>query len=276
MRRVNGRRTDPFNRRSCSHWGSGRGSADIGVVEKAEPQPVMPDQAAGPARTPPWLIVLAVGLPVLVIVGSVLQSRLDPEQLYRDPLLALSYELEKDPDFDSRNTLAMLGAISNLGVLLWCAAAAVCLFSVTLVRGAAGRGGTLCLFATGVISAMLMGDDLFQGHEKIYPALFGLREKAVFAIYGVIMLGYVAAFQRVIRSHAPLLFVASGVAFVLAMVFDIFDDAVTDSGLANADLVQRLGEDGFKLIGICLWSAYAARLSWLACRQMQQATRQQV
>ena len=81
------------------------------------------------------------------------------------------------------------GFISNLGVLFWCASAAISFFPVvTLVNTDHDGKPLLFLLAMTGLTTLLMLDDLFLFHEKIYPRLFGLPEKAAFVAYGIYLL----------------------------------------------------------------------------------------
>lgn len=45
---------------------------------------------------------------------------------------------------------------------------------------------------------MLMFDDMFLGHEKIYPYLLGINEEYLMLIYGLAILGYIVSSYQVI------------------------------------------------------------------------------
>jgi hypothetical protein len=68
------------------------------------------------------------------------------------------------------------GFLSNLGILLWCAAASICSFAAMTLRKIKPRDIFWFLLSSAVLSAYLMFDDLFQFHEELAPTYLGLNE----------------------------------------------------------------------------------------------------
>src|SRR5262245_59972388 len=69
----------------------------------------------------------------------------------------------------------LLGVISNIGILLWSASAAVCLFTYLIVRGRRqDREVRLFFLLFGLLTLVLMLDDLFQFHEEVFPKYLNL------------------------------------------------------------------------------------------------------
>lgn len=133
--------------------------------------------------TPLSLFLLFLFLPLIIVAAAAVQPYIDPEQLFRDPLTAVKHVAPENC------CEPYLGLISNLGVLLWNAAAAVCIFAVFYLNNAkAERRYILFMFFSGVISALLMVDDFFLAHEKIYPRLFGCTEKSIMIFYMLLLL----------------------------------------------------------------------------------------
>lgn len=143
------------------------------------------------------------------------------------------------------------GLLSNLGILLWCASAAICLFARSVRRqGVDGREGARFLLASALLSLYLMFDDLLCIHETLAPDYLGLPEKLVFAVLGVALAAYLVVFRRMIlRTNYLFLVLALGL-FALSVGID--------SLLATPKYIL---EDGLKWLGIASWCSYHAQTS---------------
>lgn len=143
------------------------------------------------------------------------------------------------------------GFLSNLGVLLWCASAAIYLFTGFLVRGRQGAAADRRFLRTsGLLTAFLLCDDLFMLHEQALPTYLHIPEAAVYAAYGATVIWYL------FRSRFALLrteFTLLGAAF-LFLGGSVLIDASSEG--------RYLSEDGFKFLGIVAWAVYACRTSW--------------
>lgn len=138
---------------------------------------------------------------------------------------------------------AYLGLLSQAGILVWAAGAAVCLLAGTVLRGTPdGR----FMLGAGILSIVLCVDDAFLLHDEVLP-LVGIPEGVIYAAYlGMIVL-FFAAFRRAIfRSGYGVLLLA--LAFLgLSVICDAW-------GLPWLD--PYLLEDGAKFAGIALWTGY--------------------
>lgn len=146
------------------------------------------------------------------------------------------------------------GAVSNIGIVLWSAAAGICLFS-GFARKSAGEGLRPFLFVSGVLTAYLMLDDLFLAHERILPKMFSLQQVHVYALYIAGAIAYFGYFRRTILSNELLFFVLAAVCFGLSVFLDSL------SHLLGHDYQWFLLEEGFKLLGIVSWLLYLIHLS---------------
>jgi hypothetical protein len=148
------------------------------------------------------------------------------------------------------------GFLSNIGILLWSATAALCLFSARLVttRRTTSRWGWF-LYVSGLLTLLVTWDDLFMLHEEVLPNYLGLPEHLVYGTYISLGLIYLISFRRVIlETEYPLL----GVALIflgLSVTLDVYP-------LPGLDPV--LFEDGAKFIGIVSWLIYFTRVSGAA------------
>lgn len=194
-------------------------------------------------------VLVAFYLPALLALGVVVWAKLfqgiSPSYFTVDPLA-----LGRLPFY--------AGFLSNLGVLLWCASAAVYLFASFLVRGQERAADRRFLRASGLLTAFLLCDDLFMLHEQALPTYLHIPEAAVYAAYGATVGWYL------FKSRSPLLrteFTLLGAAF-LFLGGSVLIDACSGG--------RYLSEDGLKFLGIVAWAVYACRTSW----RMAEATRE--
>jgi hypothetical protein len=147
----------------------------------------------------------------------------------------------------------LIGALSNVGVLVWCAAAAICFLTRTLLRQHDGTDEVRAfLFWSGLISSVLLLDDFFQFHDGLVPMYLGLSEEPIFLGYGLLTAWYLVRFRRVIlASEWGVLFTALAF-FALSMLVDAFQERWSSPW-------RILFEDGSKLLGIVSWSSYLIR-----------------
>jgi hypothetical protein len=156
----------------------------------------------------------------------------------------------------------LLGAISNLGIVLWAAAASVALFtSRQLARAEEARSMSAFLLAAGLLSCWLLLDDLYMLHERVLPDWIGVPQPLVFGVYAIAMTVLIARFRGVIRTTDPR---------PLAMALGFFAlSAAIDQGPAawHGWDALVLVEDGAKLFGLVSWVAYFGAVSAQALRR---------
>lgn len=146
------------------------------------------------------------------------------------------------------------GFVSNLGVLFWCATVAISFFTViTLVNTDHDGKPLLFLLAMSVQTGLLMLDDLFLFHEKIYPKVFHLPEKGAFVMYGIYLLACLVYFRAVVLKSNYFVLLLSFALLGLSIIVDTFPEGWSE--------FHHLFEDGFKLLGIVTWFAYFSSLS---------------
>jgi hypothetical protein len=154
-----------------------------------------------------------------------------------------------------------IGLFSNLGVLLWCASAAVCLFGGWLLMRAPGRREVAWfLVCAGLLTGFLQVDDLYLLHEEVLPDHCHVPQMLVFAGYDLLFLSFLVGFRRVLHTTDHLLlFLAFGFLGLSAFI-DLF---VTPEEFFIAGTVpgRHLVEDGFKLLGVVTWAAFFIRTS---------------
>jgi hypothetical protein len=186
------------------------------------------------------LAVLVGGL--LVLVAAVVAARfvLDVyvSDLFMDPSVVADYA-----DY--------VGVVSNLGVMVWVAAAAVALLGASLLGPRSAEGGFL--LSVGALTGLMALDDMFRGHENLATAAGAPEADSVVVIgYGVVAVLLLWRHRQTIRSATPVVLLAGA-----ALLFgaSVTADALLDRpGLDISG--QVLLEDGTKLLGILLWASY--------------------
>jgi len=150
------------------------------------------------------------------------------------------------------NRNPFFGVLSNIGVLLWCASATLCFFSAALLRNKGISRKILTFFlGSGLITSVLLLDDLFLLHEEIFPRYFHIPQKVIYAGYVAIILLYLARFiKTILETEFIFIFLALGF-FGLSIVVDFLPRSLLPW--------HHLFEDGFKLFGIVSWFGYFAR-----------------
>lgn len=151
-----------------------------------------------------------------------------------------------------------IGLLSNLGVVFWSAAAAVCFFGALVCDQRAG-GVRGFLIASGSLTVLLMLDDLFLFHEVIFPKYFGIREKWVMISYMALLAVILVKYHRVILNTKYVVLALSLVFFMLSI---FFDKVFTMFGEIH------LLEDGAKFCGIVIWMVYFVIVSSSAPKRL--------
>ena len=147
----------------------------------------------------------------------------------------------------------LTGVLSNVGVLVWCAGAAICFVTQTLLREQEGQKEMRAfLLWSGLITSMLLLDDFFQFHDGLIPMYLGKGEDPVYLGYALITAWYLIRFRRVIFASEWSVLFAALAFFALSMVVDAFQEQWSSPW-------RILFEDGFKLLGIVSWSSYLIR-----------------
>jgi hypothetical protein len=157
------------------------------------------------------------------------------------------------------NSPMYIGFVSNLGVLLWCAAASICLFSGWLTFANKGqRRLAWFLIGSGLLSAMLMFDDLYLLHEEVIEDHLFIPQVYVFALYGFFLVSLLIRFRSEILDSDFVLLLAAFGFFAISVGVDLFvtpEDFTIFGGFPGRYII----EDGFKLLGITSWSLYFVR-----------------
>jgi hypothetical protein len=191
-------------------------------------------------------------LPALTFFGLLyVQSWLPMASLIRDPVAIFGGQFYH-------------GLVSNIGILLWCAAAAICLFrgAENWRAGFRRRGGFL--LSAGLLTSMLLLDDFFLVHEQMLPRLTGMPEKLILIFYPIAVVLYTAAWWReIVRADAALLLL-SLTFFAISNLIDVaFDYHFYEMPAGPEVSVSVILEEGAKFIGIAAWAVFHIRAAWM-------------
>ncbi|MGB7409114.1 MAG: hypothetical protein WA908_11460 [Pontixanthobacter sp.] len=146
----------------------------------------------------------------------------------------------------------LTGAVSSLGAFLWMSTAAICAFSaVVLTADEPGRSRAF-LISVAAISLFLCFDDFFMFHEWIAKYKLGLPETVIFAGLGAAVLTHILYFRAIIQSQSYGIFLCALAALGMSVAVDILP---SPSGQIAA-IWRGFAEDGFKWIGIGLWTYF--------------------
>lgn len=185
------------------------------------------------SKKPMVIFLLPALILLLGVAVSAYISKIPISQFTRDPLAITKGQ----PYF---------GLISNAGVMLWSFSCAISLFSYLVIKDKVESKKILnAIILGGLISSILLLDDLFMLHEIFYPIFFGLKEKVILMIYGAIFIYYLVKHKNLI--------IENNVAFIiLTMMFwglSILVDSIPKTRIPW----HHLFEDGFKFLGVVCW-----------------------
>jgi len=177
------------------------------------------------------LLVLAVGWLValaLIALIAVAAHALDRPvgDLTRDPVAVLDGP-------------AYIGVLSNIGAVVWAVGLSACLIAV-IVHGFDRWSPFLW---GGLLTGLLLADDLFLLHEAYYPSV-GIPEKGYPILYAAAFVAYLVVFRGFLASNAGWLLLLAAALFAASALLD----------LALDEDAPFLIEDGFKLLGIVAWT----------------------
>jgi len=147
-----------------------------------------------------------------------------------------------------------VGMISNIGILLWGAAASICLFT-TFSEGI-NRESSRLLLLGGIFSSLLCIDDFFLLHDRyIGPDFLNLT-------YLSISIFLLVRFQRILKNIGLFNLIIS----ILFLGLSIFFDGVIQQVFNQSYQLTQLIEEGFKFIGITCWLNFWCKASSYALK----------
>jgi len=154
-----------------------------------------------------------------------------------------------------------VGTVSQLGIVMWSATVAALFLSLRLsLLMKKPRQESLFLLFSGLLSLMMLIDDLFMFHDVIMPTYFLISEKFFYGFYALAVVGLFLYFRKIVLKTDYILFVLA----VVSLGGSVLSDIVTDLGVKLPD--PFFIEDGFKFIGITGWVAYFTRSAFSLIR----------
>ena len=147
-----------------------------------------------------------------------------------------------------------VGMISNIGILLWGAAASICLFTAFSDRTNSELSKLLLL--GGLFSGLLCIDDFFLLHDRY------IGQDFLNLTYLAISIFLLVRFRRILRKIGLLNLVIS----ILFLGLSIFFDGVIQQIFNQSYDLTQLIEEGFKFIGIACWLNFWCKASSFALK----------
>ena len=147
-----------------------------------------------------------------------------------------------------------VGMISNIGILLWGAAASICLFTTFLVG--INRESSKLLLLGGIFSSVLCIDDLFLLHDRyLGPDFLNLT-------YLAISIFLLVRFRRILKIIGLFNLLIS----ILFLGLSVFFDGVIQQIFNQSYESVQLAEEGFKFLGIACWLNFWCKASSYALK----------
>ena len=145
-----------------------------------------------------------------------------------------------------------VGVASNLGIVLWSAAATLCLFSgAVLWRNDSKTRTAAYFFCSGCLTVILLLDDLFLLHEGL-SGRCGVPDTVIYLGYAGLILCGVVLFRKCILETDYLVLLPALGFFGLSVLVDHFSCRIE----ASLGQWRILIEDGLKFLGIVGWFGY--------------------
>jgi len=183
-------------------------------------------------------LIAVVGVAGVYALGTLTGTSLS--DLTRDPAAVVKYKV-------------YIGILSNIGILFWTAAAAICFLGAAVIKKIDGQQQLgVFLFYSGCLTLLLGIDDLFLLHEYVIPNTLFIPQKVVVLSYLLAAAAYLIRFHKWILSTDYLLlalaFCFLGLSLFVDQVFPYSD-------------FESYVEDSFKFAGIVFWLAYFAHVT---------------
>ena len=164
------------------------------------------------------------------------------------------------------NSKFYIGFMSNLTVITWCIGAYLAIFTWSILKRTGGEIEWIRFFKIGgFLTLVLMLDDLFMFHERIFPhylflpKITGFRPNEKFPIfaYGIFTLWFLYSCRHTIKKTPWLhLLIAGGF-----LATSIIIDRGIGKYLVPSKFYRSFIEDASKFIGVLGWSWYFFEVS---------------
>jgi hypothetical protein len=186
------------------------------------------------------LIIYVPSVSILVLVAIVhIHFKVSMYDIFRDPTVIGKVH-------------PLSGVLSNLGILLWWSTTSLCLFTAMLLLKLNQSKKFWFLLSSGLLSAWLTLDDLFEFHEAA-DWYFGLTQGILIKSLAVVVFAYLIGFRHtILRTNFLILLMALG----LLSTSDVVDHFQEGSLLSSLGEWRIFIEDGSKWLGIACWCGY--------------------
>ena len=192
----------------------------------------------------PLIGVWTIGVAAMLFVAALDRSHSD--------------ELVTDPSF-RQGVHWYTGLVTNIGILGWTVAATAAFAGAAICRMGARSGASRFLFSGGLVTTVLLVDDLLHLHAIAIPSGLGIPSVVVVsALTGLVICWLGGHFHEVRRTTVHLLG-AAAFAFALAAVVEAEFSPVPGQG-------WKIVGDGAELLGILAWSTYFVVTTLDICR----------
>ena len=154
------------------------------------------------------------------------------------------------------------GVISELGLYLWCATGAICIFASVLIGKKQRNKAASFLCYSGFLAFYLMIDDAFLLHEHVLPKYLNITEIFVYCILGSTVICYLIIYRDfILKTTNYMLLVFALILLSLSVFFDTI-------GLYffPTSQLQFFVEDGCKWLGIATYCSYYINTALLHVR----------
>lgn len=207
-----------------------------------------------------FLLIGKVFVPAIIFLWMVYQlgnsNGISFGYFSRDAIQTLWHEPNAEVAF-------YIGFLSNIGVIFWCFTAAILFFSSKISRDF-GKSERLSqfFFFSGLLTTLLMIDDLFLMHDVIVPYYLEISEKFLYLFYGLYVLALLFLFKEIILESDYLLFLFA----FASLASSVITDVILTIGISIKE--TYLFEDGFKFLGIISWAIYFSRTCYFKLIQV--------
>lgn len=189
-------------------------------------------------RVPLWVVVgCALGVVALLLAA------LAGSEVLEKPLQLFLVE----PTSDGRYPW-YTGVVSTTGALLWWTAATVS-YVTAWIAHATRRGPVGFWLGSAVLSTILALDDLYQGHEYVYPKFLHVQQEVTAVIYAGALVALLVVYRSYVRTLPWRVGLASLAFFVVSQYIDF---------RFEIDQTERMLflEEATKLAGIAAWALF--------------------
>lgn len=146
------------------------------------------------------------------------------------------------------------GIMSTLGIAIWLACGAICIFTAWCIRGRESLAQFRpLLIAGGVLTLMLTSDDGLMLHDRLKHQLW------FYLTYALLSMFIVLRFFRLLQKMDFMALVLSGGCLAMSIFVDLIQ-----MDIPVAYPTSQFFEEGFKFIGIIGWSYFWMR----TCRNL--------